>query len=242
MENPVVIKMVSSGEKGYVGDYKGPSYPYSVYYTKKPFSDPNVQKFNLEDALKIVKTQQIDSIFKLIQIIDAGGKIHYDNYNNRVEYKDKNKLRNLKKGVGDVINEEIQKFLIKESYIMAGDNFNFKQQVKNVFFYNYSSFSTDYDVDVVNSNIVLTWQVSFWLNDMGIENFIIDAQKVEGVYVMDLYDKQTDELKQQTQKNIAETEWKFVIQDDVAITLGKSLYVKDLDFDFKNQTCTVNFQ
>jgi hypothetical protein len=141
-----------------------------------------------------------------------------------------------------IIKEEIQKFLIKESYIMAGDNFNFKQPVKKVFFYNYSSFSTEFDVDVTESNISVTWQVSFWLNDMGIENFNIDVEKVEGVYSMELYDQRTDEMKQKTQKNIADDEWKFVVDEETTLMLGKTLYVKDLEFDFKNKTCKVNFQ
>jgi hypothetical protein len=139
-----------------------------------------------------------------------------------------------------IIKEEIQKFLIKESYIMAGDNFNFTQPVKKVFFYNYSSFSAEYDVDVIESNISVTWQVSFWLNDMGIENFIIDVQKVEGVYVIELYDIHTDEMKQKTQKNISDDEWKFIVDEETTLVLGKTLYVKDLEFDFKNKTCKVN--
>jgi len=143
----------------------------------------------------------------------------------------------------NIINEEIEKFLINESYIMAGDNFKFKQPVRKVFFYNYSSFSNDYDVDITESNIIITWQVSFWLNDMGIENFIIDGQQVEGSYKIEMFDLHTDELKQETMKNIADEEWKFVIGNDEAnLSLGGALYVKDLDFDFKNKTCTINFQ
>jgi hypothetical protein len=141
-----------------------------------------------------------------------------------------------------IIKEEIQKFLINESYIMAGDNFNFTQPVQNVYFYNYSSFSNDYDVDVTESNIKVTWQVSFWLNDMGVENFIIDIQKVDGIYTMELRDKNTDEMKQKSQKNIAEEEWKFVVDEETTLLLGKSLYIKDLEFDFKGKTCKVNFQ
>jgi len=141
----------------------------------------------------------------------------------------------------NIINEELQKFLIKESYIVAGDNFNFKQPVKNAFFYNYNSFSSEFDVDITQSNITAIWQVSFRLNDMGIENFNIDIEGVEGIYVVEYYDRQTDELKQQTQKNIAEDQWKYVVNEQTTLLLGKTLYIKDLEFDFKNKVCKVNF-
>jgi len=141
-----------------------------------------------------------------------------------------------------IINEEIERKIINESYVMGGDNFNFKQPVKNISFYNYSSFSTEFDVDIIESNIIITWQVSFSLNDMGIENFVIGIEKVEGVYNMEMYDKHSNELKQKTQKNIADTEWKFNINDETTLTLGKSLYIKDLEFDFESQICRVDFQ
>jgi hypothetical protein len=141
-----------------------------------------------------------------------------------------------------VVNEEIEKNVINESYVIGGDNFNFKQLVKNVYFYNYSGFSTEFDADVTESNIIITWQVSFWLNDMGIENFIISIEKLEGTYNMEMHNIHSDEIEQKSQKNIEETKWKFVINEKTSLILGKSLYVKDLEFDFKNQTCKVNFQ
>lgn len=235
MDSPVIIKVVSSGEKGYIGDYKGSSYPYSTYYTKKPFSDPNVQKFKLEDALKIVKTQQISSIFKLIQIIDINGKIHYDNYNNRVVYKDTNKLRDLKK----VVNEEIET-LLNEGYVMEHENFKFRQEIKNSSFYNYEAFSQDFDVDISESNISVNWRVAFWLNDFGIENFIVNIDSVDGTYHVALFNKQSDEKEQEYDKDIAEFQWKFEV-DDAKLHKGKTLYIYSLDFDFKSKICRVTF-
>jgi hypothetical protein len=148
-------------------------------------------------------------------------------------------VKNLK--AINIINEEIQKFLINESYIVAGDNFNFKQPIKNAFFYNYNGFSSEFDVNITQSNISITWQVTFTLNDMGIENFNIDIEGVEGIYVVEYYDKHTDELKQRTQKNVAEDQWKYVVNEQTTLLLGKTLYVKDLEFDFDNKLCKVNF-
>jgi hypothetical protein len=147
----------------------------------------------------------------------------------------------MKISMNDIIKEEVQKFVGERPRIITGNDFHFVQPVPKVFFYNYSSFSTDYDVDVRESNIVVTWQVSFWVDSQGIRNFIIEGQKVEGPYNIELYDQHTYEMKQQTQKNIQDDEWKFVVEDDVVITLGKPLKVKDLEFDFKNKTCKLSF-
>jgi hypothetical protein len=138
-----------------------------------------------------------------------------------------------------IIVEEIEKFL-NESYIMADDKFHFRQRLNNSSFFNYETFTTDFDTDVVQSDIIVTWKVSFWLNNMGIENLIIDVEKVEGTFMLQMYDKQTDELKQETPKNIEDFEWKFVV-GDASLAKGGALYISELDFDFKNKTCSVQF-
>ena len=144
--------------------------------------------------------------------------------------------------MNDIIKEELQKFVEEKPRVATTNNdFIFVQQVPKVFFYNYSSFSTDYDVDVKENNIVVTWQVSFWVNSSGIQKFIIEGKKVEGSYNIELYDQQSYELKQQTQKNIQDDQWKFIVEDDVMLTLDRQLTVKDLEFDFKNKTCKLSF-
>ncbi len=144
--------------------------------------------------------------------------------------------------MNDIIKEEVQKFAEEKPRVATTNNdFRFVQQVPKVFFYNYSSFSTDYDVDVKESNIVVTWQVSFWVNSSGIQKFIIEGQKVEGPYNIELYDQQSYELKQQTQKNIQDDQWKFIVEDDVVLTTDRPLKVKDLEFDFKDKTCKLSF-
>jgi len=148
----------------------------------------------------------------------------------------------MKISMNDIIKEEVQKFAEEKPRVATTNNdFRFVQQVPKVFFYNYSSFSTDYDVDVKESNIVVTWQVSFWVNSSGIQKFIIEGQKVEGPYNIELYDQHSYELKQQTQKNIQDDQWKFIVEDDVMLTLDRPLNVKDLEFNFKNKTCKLSF-
>jgi hypothetical protein len=148
----------------------------------------------------------------------------------------------MKISMNDIIKEEVQKFAEEKPRVATTNNdFRFVQPVPKVFFYNYSSFSTDYDVDVKESNIVVTWQVSFWVNSSGIQKFIIEGQKVEGPYNIELYDQHSYELKQQTQKNIQDDQWKFIVEDDVMLTLDRPLKVKDLEFDFKNKTCKLSF-
>jgi hypothetical protein len=138
-----------------------------------------------------------------------------------------------------IINEEIKKFL-NEGYVMSDDRFTFNQRLNNSTFFNYESFSTEFDTDITESDILVTWKVSFWLNQMGIENLIIDVESVEGIYTLRLFDKHTDELRQETQKNIQEVDWKFVIEE-ASLVKGGSLYINELTFDFKTNTCIVKF-
>ncbi len=134
MENPqVVIKYVSNGEKRYVGDLNQSS--YSGYLSKRPFIDPNIQKFDLKTALDAVEKSPLKSAFTHYQILDNTGKVYYDN-------------------VGKIINEEVQKFLT-ESRVYEGDDFKFKQRVTNSSFYNYEGFSSDYDIDISQSDTII---------------------------------------------------------------------------------------
>jgi len=141
--------------------------------------------------------------------------------------------------IKDIIKEEFQKIL-KEGYVMEHDNFKFRQEIKNSSFYNYENFSNDFDVDINESEIIINWRIGFWLNDFGVENFLVQADSVEGTYKVVLLDKQTDEVSQEDDKNIAEVPWKFKIYD-ATLKLGDTLYVDSLDFDFKTKICTVTF-
>lgn len=146
-------------------------------------------------------------------------------------------MKNLK--TIKILHEEIQKFL-NEAFIMNDDRFKFRQRLNNSSFFNYSSFTTEFDTDIVESDITVNWTVSFWLNNFGIENFIIDVDGVEGTFNLQLIDRQTDQVKQDSPKNINDFEWKYIISD-ANLAKGKSLYITELDFDFKNKTCSIKF-
>ena len=140
-----------------------------------------------------------------------------------------------------MVEEEVNNFLNK-SHMIGGDSFKFSTPVRKTFFNNYDTFTTEYDTDVVESNIIVTWSLSFQLNDMGVQNFIIDVQNVEGTFTLQMLDKHTDEVVQETPKNISEFQWSYVINPaNALLTMNKSLYIRDLEFDFKRKTCTVGF-
>lgn len=139
----------------------------------------------------------------------------------------------------DIIKEEVLKFL-NESYSMEHENFKFSHQVKNVSVWNYSSFSNDMDVEVIQTNVILNWHIAFWLNQFGVENFIVTIDSVTGNYELELLDKLTGEVQQTLNKNVEEIKWNYVIED-AQMTPSGTLYVENIEFDFKSNTCTVNF-
>lgn len=218
MEDNVVIKIISHGEKKYLTNLQQSS--YSMKSSKSPFADPDVIKYDLQTAMGIVSQPRFKGFGMKVQVVDINGTNHYNT-------------------VDDVINEEVQKFLT-EGYTMEHENFKFVQRMMNSSFYNYETFSTDFDVDINESDIVISWHISFGLNDFGVENFMVDIDGVTGTYMVDLLNKQTDELEQENDKDIAEFQWKFNV-DDATLYLGKTLYVNTLDFDFKTKTCRVTF-
>ena len=141
------------------------------------------------------------------------------------------------KDIKSIINEEIA--LLSESFIHTDDNFIFKQVITNSYFSNYDT-SKDYDLNITESNILVNWRIKFWVNNFGIENFIIEVDTIEGQYLLEEYDKISDELVNSTAKNINDIKWNFV-NSDVSLTTGGALYISSLDFDFETNTCTVKF-
>ena len=132
--------------------------------------------------------------------------------------------------INKILNEEIVKYL-NESYVLENENLNFRQEIKTSSFFNYDGFSDDFDTDILESDIFINWHVTFRLNDLGIENFIVEIDSVDGVYRLSLLNKQSDEMEQQNDKDISEIPWKFII-DDATLYLGKTLYVESMNFDF----------
>lgn len=120
------------------------------------------------------------------------------------------------------------------------DGFSFNTTLDNSSFYNYDTFTKEYDSEISESQITISWKIKFWANESGIENFLIEATDVQGQFIMTLYDKQTGEEKQKSPKNIEDFQWKFRVGDGTLMTNG-SLYVNSLEFDFKTGICDVNF-
>lgn len=156
------------------------------------------------------------------------------------------------KNVDDIIKEEVQKFVGEQpSIATTNKNFVFVQQIPKIFFYNYSILSKEYDVDIKESNISVTWEFYVLTNSSGIQKVVIGGKKVEGSYTIELYDTGTNELKEQKQGNIEEDQWNITVEDDVVIIVENmskknaseknALEVKDLEFDFKNKTCKLSF-
>lgn len=141
--------------------------------------------------------------------------------------------------INDIIKEEVNGIL-NEGLVMKDERFQFMQNVKNSTFNNYSSFTTEFDADITESDLFVNWSVSFWLNKNGIENLVIDIEGLSGEFNLEMYDRQTDEKKQDTVKDISEFEWKFII-GDANLAKGGGLYIKDLIFDFGEKTCVVTF-
>jgi hypothetical protein len=138
------------------------------------------------------------------------------------------------------VNPEFKKKQLNESYVMKDDRFSFRQRINNSTFFNYEGFTSEFDSDITQSDIIVNWKISFWLNDSGVENLIIDVDSVEGTYTLEQYNKQSGELEQSIDKNIADVEWKFIV-DNASLSKGGSLYISTLDFDFSKQTCDVSF-
>lgn len=218
--NKVIIKIIQHGEKKYITKIEQNSFSYQT--SSNPFNDPEILKFEPDEALKIA--EKLNSSHYGLSVVDINGKNLYHRYDNKIN---------------EIINEEFRKIL-KEGYVMEHENFKFREPVKNSTFYNYDNFSNDYDIDISESDIVVNWRIGFWLNDMGVESFLVKVDSVEGTYKVLLLDKQTDEVSQEIDKNIAEEPWKFDFADAV-LKLNNALYISGLDFDFKTKICTVSF-
>jgi hypothetical protein len=112
--------------------------------------------------------------------------------------------------------------------------------IVNSTFNNYEGFTKDFDTGIDTSKIIVHWNVNFLVNPEGIYKFNVEVEQVEGQFILRMYDKHSDELMQETPKNIADTKWKFEI-GEVAVEQGGFLFVRELEFDFKNNVCNVVF-
>ena len=113
-------------------------------------------------------------------------------------------------------------------------------QLVNADYYNYEGFTSDFDSGIDRSKITIYWGISFMVNPEGVYKFSVEVDKVEGQYLLQMFDKHTDELMQETPKNIAENKWRFQI-DDFVLENGGFLFIRELSFDFKTNVCEVTF-
>ena len=143
--------------------------------------------------------------------------------------------------INDIIQEEL-KNVLSEGFVFNDEKnvFKFYQNVKNVTFNNYASFSSEFDTDITESDLWVSWSAGFWLNKNGIENLLIEIEKVTGQYIVEMYNKQTDKEEQSIPKEISEIPWKFVV-DEAVLSKGGTLYVSSLILDFAENMCTVTF-
>ena len=125
------------------------------------------------------------------------------------------------------------------STLVKDDRLRFTSAV-NANFQNYESFTADFDTRVNPSKITVHWGVNFLVNPEGIHRFSVEVESVEGAFILLMYDKHTDELMQETPKNIAETKWQFQV-NEVLVEQEGFVYIRELDFDFKTNICEVIF-
>ena len=225
----VVIRLVIRGEKLYIIGMQPSSLSFKK--SKNPFSDNEISKYTLEQAKEMFPIIQRWYPLGIVQIVDISGRTVNDD------------------NVQNVVNEEIQRFL-NEDITGDNDDFRFTNELRMldpmkegmpVNFYNYSSFSADYDIDVLDAYVIVTWKVGFEANSNGIKNFFINVEKVDGQYRVEMRDKQSDEVVQTTDKNIADTQWKFEVDDDTFMKVNGGLFVEEISFDFANNQCVLAF-
>lgn len=145
----------------------------------------------------------------------------------------------MKSKLMSIIAEELER-VVNQPFGVEPDDLVFRQQITNSGFYHYDKFSNDYDVDISESNIFVTWHIGFLANENSVIKFVPKVDKVDGQYRINYLDKQSDVLVQQTDKDISELPWKFEIIE-ANLYMNEGLYIEDLDFDFNTNVCTVGF-
>lgn len=143
------------------------------------------------------------------------------------------------KNIYNIINEEFELFL-SEGYSFENDAFKFTDNIRNPLFYNYDNIYNDYDVDIINANLLINWHLGFWINENGIEKVIPYIDSITGIYQINLLDIHTDEIIQTMNKDISEINWEFKIKN-FSTDMNKSTYIESVVFDVKSKICEVHF-
>lgn len=141
--------------------------------------------------------------------------------------------------ISEIITSEI-KSLISESQVFQDSQLEFTDRIPNVQFTNYQNLNKGFDANIMEANITANWSLSFWTNENGIENMIITINKLSGMFVVELRDKQSDEAKQRNNKDINIVDWKISVNNGI-LERGGSLYIQSAVFDFSTNTCSISF-
>lgn len=148
----------------------------------------------------------------------------------------KNNVMNIK----GLIKEEIIN-LINETYTLHDNRLRFKQKLSNATFENNASISNDFDTKIIEHELNIGWSITLKLDQMGVENFIVEIDGVEGNIKVEMRDKQSDKVMREDVKDINDYNWKFVIDNDVILKRENELYIDSASFDFNETICHVLF-
>ena len=141
------------------------------------------------------------------------------------------------KSIRSIITEEIA------SLNNSDNQFQFSQIILNSYFSNYNNLyrSNDFEYDITESQINISWRVVFDLKTDGINSFNIriDNSDIKGYYVLEQIDKHTD-ASTMINKNINEINWN-ITYSDIVLNNGGALRINSLEFDIDSNTCKINF-
>ena len=145
----------------------------------------------------------------------------------------------IMRDIKSIINEEIIR--LNETISYTSDNFLFNQVLRDQAndFFNYDT-SDQYDFDIIESVVIISWRITFWLGEISVENFRIEKEKIDGHYVLEQYDKVSQEHVNNTTKSLSEIDWDVDFSDAV-LTINKGLEISGLEFDFKTNKCKAKF-
>lgn len=95
-------------------------------------------------------------------------------------------------------------------------------------FYNYKSFSSDYDSSIHEKDLTVSWELNIGQSNNP-ENRILSISIVnlEGAFIVYLSDKHSGSSKGTVVKNINDIDWKFDV-DTSNYEFGSPLYIKSI--------------
>lgn len=106
---------------------------------------------------------------------------------------------------------------------------------------NYGSFSSDYDSKLYPKEISVSWEINInQTNNPTNRQLTISIARLEGFFVIGLYDKQAQTLVSNNLKDINDIRWFFDVNTR-NYKFGEPLFIKSLNFDVDSKVCEVVF-